>query len=67
MWLVFQLQYIRSLSEIHLITILAIFGESLAETMKFERGRSNRKVPYIVEACIDFLRQYGTEIEGIFR
>lgn len=45
----------------------AIFGESLAETMKFERGRSNRKVPYIVEACIDFLRQYGTEIEGIFR
>ncbi|XP_052761702.1 rho GTPase-activating protein 24-like isoform X3 [Mya arenaria] len=45
----------------------AIFGNSLAETMEFERTRSDRKVPYIVESCIEFLTKYGLEIEGIFR
>ena len=45
----------------------AIFGQCLDETMQFEKGRSNRKVPYIVEACIAFLRENGTEIEGLFR
>lgn len=47
----------------------AIFGQKLSETMAYERTRSDgtRNVPYIVEACIEFLRKYGTEIEGIFR
>jgi len=47
--------------------IAAIFGTSLGETMEFERSRSERKVPYIVEACIEFLTKYGLEMEGIFR
>lgn len=50
-----------------MLTVSAIFGQSLAETMEYERKNGKRKVPYIVEACIDFLRQYGTETEGIFR
>lgn len=44
----------------------AIFGQSLAETMQYE-SKQNRKVPYIVDACVSFVREYGLEIEGIFR
>ncbi|KAL4240161.1 Unconventional myosin-IXa [Mactra antiquata] len=45
----------------------AIFGTALEETMKFEKTRSDRKVPLIVEACIEFLTENALETEGIFR
>ncbi|XP_052265586.1 rho GTPase-activating protein 24-like isoform X1 [Dreissena polymorpha] len=45
----------------------AIFGTSLGETMQFERSRSARKVPYIVESCSEFLKLNGLETEGLFR
>ncbi|XP_045213906.1 rho GTPase-activating protein 24-like isoform X2 [Mercenaria mercenaria] len=45
----------------------AIFGTPLEETMEFERTRSKRKVPLIIEACIEFLTAHGLEIEGLFR
>lgn len=35
--------------------------------MAFERTRSKRKVPYIVENCVAFLIEKGLEVEGIFR
>lgn len=50
-----------------LVSFLAIFGSTIEETMAFERTRSKRKVPYIVENCVSFLIEKGLEIEGIFR
>lgn len=45
----------------------AIFGTRIEEVMEFEKKRSARKVPLIMEACIDFLTKHGLETEGIFR
>ncbi|XP_060570718.1 rho GTPase-activating protein 22-like isoform X3 [Ruditapes philippinarum] len=45
----------------------AIFGTALEETMEFEKKRSKRKVPLIIESCIEFLTEHGLEVEGIFR
>lgn len=45
----------------------AVFGSPLEETMMFEKTRSDRKVPYIVEACVEFLTLNGLEVEGLFR
>ena len=47
--------------------ILAIFGQKLSDTMLYEARTSNRKVPRIVEMCVEFLLNNGVEIEGIFR
>ena len=47
--------------------ILAIFGQKLADTMLYEARISNRKVPRIVEMCVEFLLNNGVEMEGIFR
>ncbi|KAK3090783.1 hypothetical protein FSP39_014593 [Pinctada imbricata] len=44
----------------------AIFGQSIEETMEYER-RNGRKIPYVVEKCIEFLEIYGLDTEGIFR
>ncbi|KAJ8319329.1 hypothetical protein KUTeg_004420 [Tegillarca granosa] len=44
----------------------AIFGQSIAETMSFSR-HNDLKVPVIIRDCIEFLTEYGLEIEGIFR
>ena len=52
----------------------AIFGQNLGETLLIEhRHRKKRKaaiqkkVPEIVESCVDFLMCHGLEVEGIFR
>ncbi|XP_021365463.1 rho GTPase-activating protein 24-like [Mizuhopecten yessoensis] len=44
----------------------AIFGQSLQDTMAYER-RYCRKVPFILTHSVEFLRKYGIEAEGIFR
>ncbi|PVD37485.1 hypothetical protein C0Q70_00075 [Pomacea canaliculata] len=44
----------------------AIFGLPLEEAMKMEH-KLGRKIPYIVEACIEHLEKYAMETEGIFR
>lgn len=44
----------------------AIFGQSIEETMVYEH-RWNRKIPYIIEQSVEFLTEYGLEVEGIFR
>ncbi|KAL8588924.1 hypothetical protein ACOMHN_012962 [Nucella lapillus] len=43
-----------------------VFGVPLAELMKYE-CKEGRSVPYIVEACINHLKENATETEGIFR
>ena len=35
--------------------------------MRYEQAQSSRKVPHIVELCVDFLRNNGLEVEGLFR
>ncbi|XP_056017670.1 rho GTPase-activating protein 24-like isoform X2 [Ostrea edulis] len=44
----------------------AIFGQSLEETMAYEH-KLNRKMPYIMEQCVNFLTENGLDVEGIFR
>lgn len=44
----------------------AIFGLPLAEAMKYEH-KYNRTVPYIVEACVEYLKAFAMDAEGIFR
>ena len=38
----------------------------LEVTMKYEHKRG-RNIPYIVEACVEYLDTYAMETEGIFR
>lgn len=44
----------------------AIFGQSVEETMMYEQ-RMRRSIPYLIEQSVEFLTQYGLEVEGIFR
>ncbi|XP_041364498.1 rho GTPase-activating protein 24-like [Gigantopelta aegis] len=44
----------------------AIFGQKLEETMKYTR-KQKRKIPFIIEECVEFLYKNGLESEGIFR
>ena len=48
-------------------SVLAIFGQRLEETMKYEQMKNNRKVPEIVEMCVEFLNKHGVQTEGVFR
>ena len=48
-------------------SVSAIFGQCLADTMAYEARTSNRKVPRIVEMCVEYLLKHGVEMEGIFR
>ncbi|GAB1609267.1 rho GTPase-activating protein 24-like [Argonauta hians] len=46
----------------------AIFGQCLKETMLYEHNSGcGRKVPYITEACVNFLEKHGLETEGVYR
>lgn len=44
----------------------AIFGQSLKETMEFEH-KSGKKIPYIVQKCVEFIENKGLEYEGLYR
>ncbi|KAK7493344.1 hypothetical protein BaRGS_00015470 [Batillaria attramentaria] len=44
----------------------AIFGLPLSEAMKYEH-QHGRTIPYIVEACVEHLKVFGMDAEGIFR
>jgi len=45
-----------------------IFGQHLEDTLKYEVERDpGRKVPEIVQICVEFLYAYGLEAEGLFR
>lgn len=46
----------------------AIFGRPLELTLKYEKARNRkRKVPELVQACVEFLRVNGLDSEGLFR
>ncbi|XP_061175081.1 rho GTPase-activating protein 24-like isoform X2 [Saccostrea echinata] len=44
----------------------AIFGQSLVETMAYEH-KLGRRLPFLMEQCVNFLTENGLEVEGIFR
>ncbi|KAL2099647.1 hypothetical protein ACEWY4_004041 [Coilia grayii] len=44
-----------------------IFGQKLEETVKYERRYGNKMAPMLVEQCVDFIRQWGLQEEGLFR
>lgn len=44
----------------------AIFGQPLKDTMEFEH-KLGRKIPYIVQECVEFLEAKGLEYEGLYR
>ncbi|XP_067671456.1 rho GTPase-activating protein 24-like isoform X1 [Haliotis asinina] len=44
----------------------AIFGLNLEETMKFTRSEG-KKIPAIIEKCVEYIYANGLEVEGIFR
>ena len=46
--------------------ISAIFGQKFEDTMKYAQ-KQNRKVPYIIEECVEYIYKNGLETEGIFR
>jgi hypothetical protein len=46
----------------------AIFGQHLEETLKYEQQRdATRRVPEIVEMCVEHLRKNGLDSDGLFR
>ena len=46
----------------------AIFGRKLEETLTFEKSKDpSRKVPELVQMCVEYLEQYGLDMEGLFR
>lgn len=47
---------------------IAIFGRPLELTLAYETKKDkNRKVPELVQMCVEFLQANGLEMEGIFR
>ncbi|KAI8520983.1 Rho GTPase activating protein 24, partial [Branchiostoma belcheri] len=46
---------------------LRIFGQSLEETMRYERRYGNRSVPVIIEQTAAYIRKHGMAQEGLFR
>ncbi|XP_053267058.1 rho GTPase-activating protein 24 isoform X4 [Pleuronectes platessa] len=44
-----------------------IFGQKLEETVRYERRFGTKLAPMLVEQCVDFIRQWGLQEEGLFR
>ncbi|TRY58579.1 hypothetical protein DNTS_030043 [Danionella cerebrum] len=44
-----------------------IFGQSLEDTVQYERKFGPRLAPLLVEQCVDFIRDQGLDEEGLFR
>ena len=47
--------------------VSGIFGQKLEETVRYERRFGNKPAPMLVEQCVDFIRQWGLQEEGLFR
>uniref|UniRef100_A0A8B9RVV8 Rho-GAP domain-containing protein n=1 Tax=Accipiter nisus TaxID=211598 RepID=A0A8B9RVV8_9AVES len=48
-------------------SLLAVFGQRLAETMAYEQKFGQHQVPILVQKCAEFIREHGVSEEGIFR
>lgn len=62
-----RLQWIKAIRKVIYSDIGgAIFGQSIEETMMYVH-RCGKKIPYLIETSVEFLMEYGLEVEGIFR
>lgn len=50
-----------------IVCVSGIFGQKLEETVKYEKRYGNKMAPMLVEQCVDFIRQWGLQEEGLFR
>lgn len=48
-------------------TLAGVFGQSLEETVLYERRYGMRLVPLVVEQCATFIRERGMHEVGLFR
>lgn len=49
------------------LAVSGIFGQKLEETVRYERRYGNKLAPMLVEQCVDFIRRWGLQEEGLFR
>ncbi|KAL4641071.1 rho GTPase-activating protein 22 isoform X2 [Arapaima gigas] len=45
----------------------SIFGQRLEDTMQYDQRFGPRRVPRLVEQCVDFIQDQGLREEGLFR
>lgn len=48
-------------------SLAGVFGQSLEETVLYERRYGVRLVPLVVEQCVAFIRERGIHEVGLFR
>ncbi len=58
---------LHAMLNIPLFLVSAIFGQKLEETMRFESINHSRRVPEIVQMCVEFITENGLDVEGLFR
>ena len=55
------------ISAFSLFLLAAVFGQPLVDTMLYESMQCNKKIPTVVELCVNYLMDVGLQHEGIFR
>lgn len=48
-------------------SLAGVFGQSLEETVVYERRYGVHVVPLVVEQCVNFIRERGMQEVGLFR
>ncbi|TKS83141.1 Rho GTPase-activating protein 24 [Collichthys lucidus] len=60
-------EWLKSLNKGVWIPFTGVFGQSLEETVLYERRYGVRLVPLVVEQCVTFIRERGLHEVGLFR
>ncbi|XP_068188231.1 rho GTPase-activating protein 24-like [Antennarius striatus] len=60
-------EWLKSLNKGVWIQFTGVFGQSLEETVLYERRYGVRLVPLVVEQCATFIREHGLHEVGLFR
>ncbi|XP_040908393.1 rho GTPase-activating protein 22-like [Toxotes jaculatrix] len=60
-------EWLKSLNKGVWIPFTGVFGQSLEETVLYERRYGVRLVPLVVEQCVAFIREHGLHEVGLFR
>lgn len=58
---------VSKINGVEICSVSGIFGQKLEETVRYERRFGNKLAPMLVEQCVDFIRQWGLQEEGLFR
>ncbi|XP_051960686.1 rho GTPase-activating protein 24-like isoform X2 [Xyrauchen texanus] len=60
-------EWLKSLNKGIWIPFTGVFGQSLEETVLYERRYGDHMAPLVVEQCVDFIREHGLTEVGLFR